>query len=54
MDCCQSSPTFLPLCRRRRMGKCRQCRPADAQGANAPYREASSGGGPMGWGGGVE
>ena len=34
------------------MSRCRQCRPADALGATAPYREASSGG-VRGGGGGV-
>ena len=62
MDCCQCPSTSLPLCRRLHMSRCRQCRPADALGAIAPYREASSGGlgglggglrgvGGWGWGG---
>ena len=34
------------------MSRCRQCRPTDALGATAPYREASSGG-VRGGGGGV-
>ena len=51
MNCCQCPPTSLPLCRRPHMSRCRQCRPADALGATAPSREASSGGGPggVGW-----
>ena len=44
-------PPHLPLCRRRHMSQCRQCRPAVALGATAPYREASSGWGV--WGGGA-
>ena len=53
MNCCQCRPTSLPLCRRPHMSRCRQCRPADALGATAPSREASSGGGPVGGGVGV-
>ena len=52
MDCCQCPPTSPPVCRRLHMSRCRQCRPADALGATAPYREASSGG-VRGGGGGV-
>ena len=50
MGCCQCPPTSLPLCRRQHMSRYRQCRPADALGATAPYREASSGGVRGGWG----
>ena len=56
MVCCQCPPTSPPVCRQQHMSRCRQCRPADALGATAPYREASSGGvrggGGAGWGAG--
>ena len=45
-------PHLPPVCRRQDMSQCCQCRPADALGATAPYREASSGG-VRGGGGGV-
>ena len=45
-------PPPPPVCRRQHMSRCRQCRPANALGATAPYREASSGG-VRGGGGGV-